>query len=357
MKQIPLSNISITATENHMVRDALASGWVSGSGRYVNLFESTMAQICERKFAIATANGTLALEALVRAMISPGAAVVVPALTFVSPAAAVLSFGATPVFVDVDPVSWCLSPLKVAEAIELFDRDIEAMIAVDLLGHPAEYTTLKKFGLPIIEDAAEAHGAAGQDNGGFSPCGSFGEASIFSFHANKTISSGEGGIVLTNNEELAKKVRLIVNHGMTSQYHHDIVGSNYRMTNLTAALGYAQVTRWVELVQGRNSIRAMYESYMPKGVQFRPVADYAYPSTWMVCILHPERDAALKRLRENGVDARAIFKPIPSLPPYFEPDWQERYPVAAAIASQAMFLPTFHDLTITEVKQVCDLLR
>lgn len=334
---IPLSSVNLSRLENKYVRDALSSGWISGTGNYVTRFEEALCQKLGRNYAIATANGTIALELVIRALdIGRGDEVLVPALTFVAPAAVVRTVGSTPVFVDITNTSWTIDPQDVQNKIT---SRTKAIIAVDLLGHPADYQTLNSFGLPIIEDAAEAHGAHYLGK----PVGTFGIASIFSFHANKTITTGEGGCVLTDDASLMKEMQLIANHGMTKEqpYWHEIIGHNFRMTNIVAAIGLGQVERWDELIEARNAVAALYDkNLLGLLMQRRPVATWAKEACWLYTICVNQRDKVLSSLRAEDIDARAIWYALPDLPLYRE-SCKGEYPISKEVSDHAMWLPTW----------------
>jgi perosamine synthetase len=342
-RTIPLSSPDLTATERGYVLAALDSGWISGTGPYITDFELRFSQKCNRHHAIAVANGTLALELVLRGLgIGPGDEVIVPALTFAAPASSVLAVGATVVLADISPETWTLDPERVAEAITPKTR---AMIAVDVLGHPAEYDALDKFGLHIIEDAAEAHGARYKGQ----PCGSFGVASIFSFHANKSITTGEGGCVTTDSPDLAGSMRLLANHGMRAErpYVHDVLGRNFRMTNLVAAVGLGQLDRWDELLAGRARVCETYDHLLDSAAcRGRPVAAWADYSPWLHTITVESPAPILAYVRERGVDARAIWPTLASQP-LFGP--VRHCPVAEEIAASALWLPTSSAMTDEDV--------
>jgi len=350
--KISLSSVNLSALEMAYAKDAIDTGWISGTGAYITRFESALAQKLGRKHVIAVANGTLALElALLAKGIGPGDEVIVPALTFVAPAAAVRSVGAKPVFADITSESWTVDPNEVGRVIS--DKT-KAVIAVDVLGHPCEFEALLQFGLPIIEDAAEAHGALY----GGKPVGSFGEVSTFSFHANKTITTGEGGCVATDDNSLAKTMRLISNHGMTSDlpYWHPVVGHNFRMTNVTAAIGLGQVERWDEMVAARNQVARVYDELLGQSiVQRRPVASWATEACWLYTVTTADREAVLAFLRERGIDARAIWTALPDLPLYAD-SLRGDYRVAKRVATTAFWLPTWAHMPMNAISSVTDAL-
>ncbi|WP_046730283.1 DegT/DnrJ/EryC1/StrS family aminotransferase [Streptomyces humi] len=349
--RFPLSQPTLGRQEAENVSAAMASGWISGTGPFVDVFERALEHRTGRLSATALSSGTTALEILLSALgVGPGDEVVVPAFTFAAPAAAVLSVGATPVLCDVDAESWTIAPEAVPA---LLTPRTKAVIAVDLMGHPCDYGRLAELGLPIVEDAAQAHGARTADG----TAGAFGTASVLSFHANKVITSGEGGAVLTDDPELADRVRLIAHHGMRAGdgYRHQVVGRNGRMTNLTAAVGAAQADRWDELVAGRLRAARLYDAHLTgRGFLPRPKASWASPSCWLYCVTSDERDATVARARRNGVDARAVWPALSDLPLY------RRYaprpcPVAIEISSTAMWLPTWSHMTPEDVTKVAEL--
>lgn len=349
---IPLSNVNLTELEIGYAKDALESGWISGAGDYIARFERALAQKIGRKHVIAVANGTVALElALLALGIGADDEVIVPALTFVAPAATVRAIGATPVFADITPESWTVDP---AEIRRLVTNKTKAIIAVDVLGHPCDYDSLLTLGLPVIEDAAEAHGALYRGK----PVGRFGAVSTFSFYANKAITTGEGGCTATDDDALAATMRLIANHGMTKDrpYWHPVVGHNFCMTNVMAAIGLGQVERWNNLVTARNHVARRYDKLLAdSSLLRRPVASWATEACWLYTVATPERESVLTTLRRLGVDARAIWMALPDLPPYLD-GRRGDYPVARQIANCAFWLPTWAHMPDEVIRYVVDAL-
>jgi perosamine synthetase len=311
-----------------------------------------MAERVGRRHTVAVANGTLAIELILRALeIGPGDEVIVPALTFPAPAMSVLAVGALPVPTDITRDTWTLSPESTLDAITPRTR---AVIAVDVLGHPADFDALEELGLPIIEDAAEAHGAAykGESVGGF------GVASAFSFHANKTISTGEGGCVCTDSAPLAERLRVIAHHGMRPErpYVNEVVGRNYRMTNITAAIGLGQLDRWDELVAARNRVADQYRALLDGAAcEQRPVAQWARYACWLHTVLVDNRNAVVQRLRDRGIDARGIWPALGDQPVL--PNGGPGQPVAREIAARALWLPTSARIADDDIRFVADALR
>lgn len=334
--KIPLSSICLSEIERRYVLEALDENMISSSGPHVKRFEDLISLRTGTEHAIATASGTSALELLLRAMdIGPNDEVIVPALTFASPALAVACVGAKPIFTDVTVETWTLDPVKVAKKITARTK---AIIAVDVLGHPCDYDELTKFGVPIIEDAAEAHGATYKGR----PVGSLGNAAIFSFHANKAITCGEGGCVVTNDRNLAEAVRCLNSFGMDpcNRYWHTKIGSNHKMSNLVAAIALGQMERWEYLIAARRRVAESYDSALQLfPIQRRPVAAWAGESVWLYTIATEKRSSVLDACSRNGIDARAIWPVLPKNPVFS--GFSMECPQAEIIASSALWLPTW----------------
>ncbi|MEU3199013.1 MULTISPECIES: DegT/DnrJ/EryC1/StrS family aminotransferase [unclassified Streptomyces] len=348
--RFPLSRPTLGEKESENVREAMASGWISGTGSYVGAFERSLEQLTGRAYATAVSSGTTALEIALSALeICAGDEVIVPALTFAAPAAAVLTVGAAPVLCDISPGNWTIDP---AAAQALMTPRTKAVIAVDLMGHPCDYDRLAELGVPVIEDAAQAHGARTAKG----PAGGFGIASIFSFHVNKAITCGEGGAVLTDDPELAERVGLLAHHGMSTdrRYHHSMAGRNGRMTNLSAAVGAAQAERWDELVAGRLQVAQRYRARLAgQGLSPRPAEPWASPSCWLYCVTTQARDVVVEHARRDGVDARAIWPALSDLPFYrrYVPRHCDH---ASEVSRTAMWLPTWAHMSSEETTGVTD---
>jgi perosamine synthetase len=348
--RIPLSTIAFGEREARYVQEAVSAGWISGTGPFIDAFERELARRTSRAHAVAVNSGTSALELCILALgIGPGDEVLVPALTFAAPASAVISAGAVPVLCDIDMDSWTID---VARARALVTHRTRAVIGVSLLGHPCDFDALAELNLPVIEDAAQAHGASYKGR----PSGSLGLLSVMSFHANKAITSGEGGCVLTDDSGLADAARLLANHGMRPgrPYYHEVAGRNFRMTNLTAAIGLAQAERWDELVAGRADVARHYDrllSGIPVGS--RPRAAWATPSWWLYVLRTERRDHLVRLLRDQQIDARALWPSLDTLP-VFACGARAEYPVARAVSQSAMWLPTWHGMPARTIAEVAD---
>jgi perosamine synthetase len=351
--RFPLSQPTLGPMEAQYVLDAVSSSWISGTGPYVERFESALSAILSRPFVIAVASGTVALEVALQSLeVGPGDEVIVPALTFAAPAAAVLNSGATPVLCDIAEGSWTIDP---ETASSLMTPRTKAIIAVNLVGHPCDFKNLQTLGVPVIEDAAQAHGAESD----FGRSGSFGLISIFSFHANKAITTGEGGCLATDDAYIADRLRLIVNHGMRSKrpYYHELAGRNGRMTNVAAAIGCAQAAKWTDLVHGRLRAEALYADRVGNlGIRERPHMSWASPSCWLYTFTHDERDRLVEYARTVGIDARALWPALSNLPLY-RSFVRRPCPVATSVSETAGWLPTWSHMTETDIDSIIDLLE
>jgi perosamine synthetase len=357
---IPVYEPWLGERETEYVLDAMRSGWISSLGRYIGQFETQFAAFCGAAYGVSTSNGTTALHLALAALgIGPGDEVIMPSLTFVASANSVHYTGARPVFADVDEETWTVDPGSVAAAIT---KQTRAIMAVHLYGHPAPMTELadlaRRHGLWLIEDAAEAHGAAI----GEKRAGNLGDVAAFSFYGNKIITTGEGGMVTTNDADLAARCRVLRDHAMTpaDRYWHEEVGFNYRLTNLQAAVGVAQMERIEEFIARKRAIAAHYSRRLAglPGITLpveQPGCTNVY---WMFSILVSEpfplsRDELIAQLRSRGIDSRPFFHPLDTLPPYRT---SAPKPVALALSRAGLNLPSSPKLQDEQVDRICDVL-
>lgn len=372
---IPVNEPLIDGLELAFVTDCVKSGWISSAGNYLARFETGWAQYCNQSHGVAVANGTAALQIAVRALnIGPGDEVVMPTFTIISCALAVVEAGATPVLVDADPLTWCIDAEQIEEKIS---PRTKAIMVVHIYGHPADMTKVmalaRKYGLAVIEDAAEAHGAEccvedPQAGRSWQRCGSFGTVSTFSFYANKIITTGEGGMVLTSDEGVAQRCRALRNLCFESSrrfLHHELSG-NYRLTNMQAALGVAQLDRIDSILESKRWLGATYGRLLRDvaGVRLPCIKPWARHVFWMYGIVIDEvtgLDAAALavRLLEQGVETRPFF-----LGMHQQPALQERglfhgenYPIAERIAQQGLYLPSGLAITEQQMHRVGEALR
>lgn len=360
MNFIPISQPSIGEKEIEYVTDAVKSGWVSSLGKYIDRFEENFASYCGVKYAVATSNGTTGLHlALVALGIKAGDEVIIPDLTFVATASAVKYIGAKVITVDISEDTLCISPKAIKDAIT---SKTKAIIPVHLYGHPADMIEINKIAkdhnLHVIEDAAEAHGAEvnGKKVGGLS------DAGVFSFYGNKIITSGEGGMVTTNNGKLYEKLRFLRDHAMSKEkrYWHTEVGFNYRMTNLQAALGVAQFERIEEILMKKRKVFEQYSLLLGgfKGVKLNYKAPWAKNIYWMVCLeiidfSEDQRDEFIANLKNKGIDSRPFFYPVSDMPIYDTSDT----PVTHKIFQRGINLPSYFDLTEKQVIYICECVK
>ena len=367
---IPVNEPLLGAAELEYVTECVESGWISSAGRFITEFEEGWAAYCGRRHGIAVANGTVALQLAVATLgLEPGDEVIMPSFTIISCALAVVYAGGKPVLVDAHPETWCMDVAQVESRIGPRTR---AIMPVHIYGHPVEMEPLLELadqhGLAIIEDAAEAHGAEYRTQEGWRRCGSFGELSCFSFYANKLITTGEGGMVVTDDDELAEKARSLRNLCFLPgrRFHHEELGFNFRLTNLQAALGVAQLQRIDEIVARKREIAATYLEQLAglDGLQLPIEEEWARSVYWMVGAVLSEDlgiDAAElgRRLRALDVETRPFFSGLHSQPALqrlglFD---GEAYPVTDRLARNGLYFPSGLALTDEQLDQVCDAVR
>ena len=360
---IPVAYPDLGGNEEAYVVDAIRSSWISSTGSYVERFESEFAEICGVETCLSVSNGTVALHlALLTLDVRPGDEVIVPSLTYVATANAVRYVGAEPVFVDVDPQTWCISPEKIEDAITPRTRGI---IAVHLYGHPADMDAVNHIagvnGLWVVEDAAEAPFAFYKGR----PTGSLGTISTFSFFGNKVITSGEGGAITLNDDRLALRARTLRGQGMDPKrrYYFPVTGYNFRLTNVACAFLCAQIERRDQMLRERRRIYKKYDAALREvhGISLQPVASWATISPWLYCICVEEsfgrsRDDLADWLTENRIDTRPFFIPLHTLPPFREGSVRrgELLSVTEKLGASGLNLPTFVSMSDKEIQRVTD---
>jgi perosamine synthetase len=355
---IPCSQPSLGALEEQYLLEALRSGWVSSTGDFVLRFERGLADLLGLPFGVATSNGTTALHLALAALgIGPGDEVLVPNLTFAATANAAFMAGARPVLVDSLPDHWNMDP---AQAEAACNGRTRAMIVVHLLGHACDMGPLldlaRRRGLKVVEDCAEALGCTWEGR----PVGALGDIGTFSFYGNKVITTGEGGLCATADPELERRLRVLRAHGMSPQrqYWHEVVGFNYRMTNLNAALGVAQLERMGELLARRRALRELYDSQLTglPGVRIRFSApgrtiDWLYP-LFLEGALAARRDDFLEGLHAQGVDARPMFHPLHLMPPFAGLPRSPSLEHSARWGGSGLLLPLYPALEDDQVRRI-----
>ncbi len=363
LKFIPVYEPSISQKEIDYVTDAVKSGWVSSLGHYINDFENRFAEYIGVKYALTTSSGTTALHlALVSLGIKDGDEVIVPDLTFVATANAVTYTGAKPVFADVDPQTWCIDPADIERKIT---KKTKAIIPVHLYGHPADMDAInkiaKEYRLYVIEDAAEAHGAEYKGK----KVGSLGNCGIFSFYGNKIITTGEGGMITTNDESFFERAKSLRDHAMSKErrYWHTEVGFNYRMSNIQAALGLAQLERIEELIEKKRQIFNWYKEFLSdiNGITLNPEKEWAKSVFWMVCIIIGDeisisRDEIMQQLKIKGIDTRPFFYPISEMPMY-KNEGIYNNTITKKLSEKGINLPSGVNLTKEDVEWITENLK
>jgi len=343
------------------VLDCVDSGWISSLGQYVARFERDFAAFCEAGHGVATSNGTTALHLCLATLgVGPGDEVLVPDLTFVSTANIVRYTGATPVLVDAEPRTW---GMDAGDARRKLTGRTRAIIPVHLYGHPVDLdpllTLAAEHGLDVVEDAAEAHGARYKGR----RVGALGRMGAFSFYGNKIITTGEGGMVVTNDPALAERAAFLRDHAMDPhrRYYHPEIGFNYRMTNIQAAIGCAQLEQADAILGRRKALAAAYEAGLAGigGLTPPPAEPWAENVYWMYSVLiepafGADREAVRAGLRARGVDSRPFFVPLHELPPYRV---DAPFPVSTALGAKGINLPSGTGLQAHEIAAVCDALR
>jgi perosamine synthetase len=359
-RELPVAEPALVGRELEYVTDCLESTWISSTGSYIDRFERAFAEFCGVEHAVSCCNGTAALHlALLALGVGPGDEVIVPTLTYVASVNAVRYCGAEPVFVDSENETWNLDPELLAELVTPRTKGI---LAVHLYGHPCDLDPVLELaehrGLFVLEDAAEAHGARYKGR----RVGSLGDCGMFSFYGNKIITTGEGGMVVSGDAELAARLRQLRGQGQDPRrrYWFPVVGFNYRMTNVAAAIGLGQVERVDWHLGRRREVARWYRDLLDESFAFSPEADWAESSYWMSSILVPEgveRDTVAAALATHGVETRPFFYPVHTLPPYAEPAAGRTFPVAEALAARGLNLPSSATLAREDVEYVCDALR
>ncbi|OQC54073.1 MAG: putative pyridoxal phosphate-dependent aminotransferase EpsN [Deltaproteobacteria bacterium ADurb.Bin022] len=379
---IPVNEPLIGAKEIEYVNDCLQTGWISSAGRYIVEFEEKWANYCGMQYGIAMSNGTTALQAALACInLQPGDKVIMPSFTIISCAQAIIYNGGIPLLVDCDPHTWCMDVQQVREKVESEikkgDGKLKAIMPVHIYGHPVDMDQIldlaEKYHLQIIEDAAEAHGAeylTGRNTSQphWKRCGGFGHVSAFSFYANKLITTGEGGMVLTNDPVYADKARALRNLCFLPEqrFLHRELGHNFRLTNLQAAIGLGQLERIDEIVARKRWMGQAYTERLKeiKSIQLPVEESWAKSVYWMYGIVLDEStgmDAVQfsRKLKEKGVETRPFFLGMHQQPVFQKMGLfhSEKYPETERIARQGLYLPSGLTLSETNINLICNLVK
>jgi perosamine synthetase len=357
--RIPLYQPTLAGREREFVLDCLESNWISSKGKYVNAFERAFADFVGAEHAVAVTSGTVALHvALVALGIGPGDEVIVPTLTYVASVNAITYTGARPVFVDSDPVTWQMDPREVARCVT---PRTKAILVVHLYGQASDLDALGAIaherGLSLVEDCAEAIGTRVGNRHVGTTC----RVAAFSFYGNKTITTGEGGMVVTNDARLAAHIAHLRGQGLAAnrEYWHDVVGYNYRMTNLCAAIGLAQIEQASGFLERKRRIAQSYRDALAGSrLQLHHEVEGTVHSYWMVSALVPEarqRDALRSHLAAAGIETRPLFSPVHAMPMYYRAG--AHFPVAEDLSSRGMNLPSWPGLRDADLESVIARIR
>jgi len=359
MKTIPISQPELQGKEKHYLNHCIETGWVSSLGGYISEFEQQFSEFLGQTYSLTCSNGTAALHlALLSLGIKEGDEVIVPSFTFIATVNAILYCRAKPIFVDIDPLTWCLDPKDVANRLS---KRTKAILCVHLYGNPAEMSALinisEEHGIFLIEDCAEALGARYQGK----RVGSYGHVSCHSFYGNKIITCGEGGMISTASEEISTRIKMLRDHGMSSKkrYLHEMLAYNYRMTNLQAALGLAQFQQIDSFFSRRQQIFHEYINYLHDvselGLPF-PGDAIRKPVNWMFTVIlkRGDRDELMDHLRKQGIDTRPVFYPCHKMP-YINEDCD--LPVTNSVSGTGISLPTFVGLEKKQIIYICDCIK
>lgn len=367
MRKVLVNEPSLNGNEKKYLNECIDTGWISFEGPFVKQFEDGMAKLTDRKYGIAVSNGSVALDTAVNALkLGKDDEVIMPTFTIMSCAAAVVRVGAKPVLVDSDPFTWNMNVNDIERNIT---KNTKAIMVAHLYGLPVEMDKVlelaDRYHLYVIEDAAEMHGQTYKGR----PCGSFGDISTFSFYPNKHITCGEGGMVLTNNKELAVRCQLIRNLFFSSEkrYVHDELGYNFRMTNMQAAIGVAQLERIQETVVKKRHIGELYTKLLKDQTTIElPISKTAYADNiyWVYGIvlkneLNISADEIMAKLRDRGIGTRNFFWNMHEQPVFQRMGLfvGEKYPVAENLARLGFYLPSGMTLTDEQIYYVTDQLK
>ncbi|MCI8561286.1 MAG: aminotransferase class I/II-fold pyridoxal phosphate-dependent enzyme [Dorea sp.] len=359
-QHIALAQPQLNGNEYNYLMDAFLSTWISSTGKYITQFENNFAEYCGVQYGVATSNGTTALHLALAALgIGEGDEVIVPDITFAATINAVIYTGARPVIVDIDEDSWDIDPYEIEKAIT---PKTKAIIPVHIYGQPCDMRRIcdiaEKNDLYVIEDCAEAHGAEWKHK----RVGSFGIISCFSFFGNKVITTGEGGMCLTDSKELDDKMRILRDHGMSKErkYYHEVIGFNYRMTNMQAAIGVAQLEHLDKILEWRYEIeekyRHIFENISQIQMQRNDLPDRK-KIPWLVSVLVDEkvRDTVIEKLKYHNIDARPFFTPLSEMPIYRQ--YARKCVKSRKISKRGINLPTMFEVDEVKIEKIASVMK
>ena len=362
-KFIPVAVPDLSGNEKKYVIDCIDTSWISSGGEYIKRFENAFSAFFNIKHSLSCCNGTVALHLpLLIFGIGHGDEVIVPSFTYIATANAVRYCGGTPVFADCLPDTWNIDPKDVERKIT---SRTKAIIPVHIYGNPCDMDSImeiaKKYKLYVLEDAAECHGALYDGK----KAGTIGDIGTFSFFGNKIITTGEGGMIVTNNDEFAEKMRLLKGQGMdpTRRYWFNVIGYNYRMTNIEAAIGLAQLENIDTHISNRKKVAEWYKealSPLNEFINFQSITPKSENVWWMFSISLTDkskitRDELISKLHEDGIETRPLFYPMHIMPPYFDKD--AKCPISEKVAANGINLPTHSMLSRDDIFFICNKIK
>jgi perosamine synthetase len=357
LQTIPVYRPDLSGNERRYVLECLDTTWISSLGGFIERFEGAVRAATGAEHAIGLCNGTVALHLALHCLgVGPGDEVIVPTFTYIASVNTIAQCGATPVFADCREGDWLLDP---ADAAARVTPRTKAILPVHLYGAACDMRALgalaRERGLGVVEDCAEAFGTTLDGR----HVGTFGDVGTFSFFGNKTITTGEGGMVISRDGALAERMRVVRGQGqsLTRRYWHEVLGFNYRMTNIVAAIGLAQIERLDATLARKRAVAARYQALL-RGlpVAFQRPMDGVESSHWLVSVLLPpgaDRDAVQRDMAARGVDTRPVFFCAHEMPMYAK---GERFPVAEDIAARGLSLPSYPTLSDADLDRVADAL-
>ena len=358
--KFPITKPSITNYEISKVFDAVKNGWGENCYSYISKFEKELKKYLKVKYVISTSScfGAISL-ALNSIGIKKGDEIILADINWIATVAPIVHLGAKPIFVDIDPINWCIDPIEVEKKIT---KKTKAIIAVHLYGNVCDLKSLKniskKYKIPLIEDAAEALGSSINKK----KVGTFGEFGCYSFHGTKTITTGEGGALVTNSKKLYKLALKFSDHGKNpkKQFWSDLIGYKFKMSNLQAALGYAQIKRVDKIVKKKIQIFNFYKKYLySKNIFLNPNKKGEVNSYWMPTVilkksLKVNREDIFKELKKNNIDNRVFFYPL-SILPMFKANKKNK--VSYNIYKRGFNLPSYFDMSERDIKKISKILN
>jgi perosamine synthetase len=354
---IPVYRPDLSGNERSYVLECIDSSWISSIGSFIPRFEDAVAQATGARHAIAVCNGTVALHLALHCLgVGPGDEVIVPTFTYISSVNTIAQTGARPVFAESRALDW---NIDVADVERRISARTKAIMAVHLYGAacdmPAIMDLARVRGLHVVEDCAEALGTRIDGR----HVGTFGDVGTFSFFGNKTVTTGEGGMAIAGDDSLAARLRLVKGQGqsLTRRYWHEMLGFNYRMTNIAAAIGLAQMERLSDIARRKAAIADTYRSRLAAApVTFQVLEPTVRSSDWLISVLLPggtDRDAVMAHMADRGVETRPVFRCAHEMPMY---DTHEHFAVAQDLAARGISLPSYPTLSQDDLRRVCEAL-